>query len=211
MGGSAGHACASVSRQRSRQRIADAPTSGRRLEVEDPSRPPPSRRPVECHLDVVVRPSHTHVSDYDIVGVSTKRSQRVELERDPAPGAFSRRAARENAIVHDAQVMKATLSLFNVRCLTGSRRETVSLGLRKADIVGEAGNKPRKFRRPMPKVPKGAEANDIHLAGLSNSGGGVHGNRLDHEAASGRSQDLGRFGRLFLKLMGRYSKESQSE
>ena len=79
------------------------------------------------------------------------------------------------------------------------------------DIVGEAGNKPRKVRHRMAKVPKGAEANDIHLAGLSNSGGGMHGNRLDHEAASGRSQDLGRFGRLFLKLLGRYPKESRGE
>jgi hypothetical protein len=119
--------------------------------------------------------------------------------------------AQEYATMHDAHVTILTLTSYSLRRLTRSRREMVSHRLRKVDIVGEAGNKPRKFRRPMPKVPKGAEANDIHLAGLSNSGGGVHGNRLDHEAASGRSQDLGRFGRLFLKLLGRYSKESPSE
>ncbi len=71
--------------------------------------------------------------------------------------------------------------------------------------MGEAGNKPRKFRRRMPKVPKGAEASSIHLAGLAGGGGGPMGNRLDHEAASGRSEDVGRFGRFILRHMGRYS------
>jgi hypothetical protein len=63
----------------------------------------------------------------------------------------------------------------------------------------------------MAKVPKGAEANDIHLAGLTNSGGGAHGSRLDHEAASGRSEDLGGFGRFVLRCLGRYPKKEQPE
>jgi hypothetical protein len=73
--------------------------------------------------------------------------------------------------------------------------------------MGEAGNKPRKFRRRLAKVPKGAEANNIHLAGLANDSGGVHGNRLDHEAAKGRSENVGRFGQFILRLLGRYPKE----
>lgn len=73
--------------------------------------------------------------------------------------------------------------------------------------MGEAGNKPRKFRRRLPKVPKGAEANDIHLAGLTNSADGPHGNRLDHEAAKGRSENVGKFGQFLLRRLGRYSKE----
>ncbi len=69
--------------------------------------------------------------------------------------------------------------------------------------MGEAGNKPRKFRRRLPKVPKGAEPNDIHLAGLANSSGGTYGSRLDHELAKGRSENLGKFGKFFLWLLGR--------
>ena len=76
--------------------------------------------------------------------------------------------------------------------------------------MGESGNKPRKHRERMAKVPKGAEANDIHLAGLTNSGG-THGNRLDHEAASGRSEDIGRFQRFVLKCLGRYPKKEETK
>jgi len=73
--------------------------------------------------------------------------------------------------------------------------------------MGESGNEPRNYREPLPKVPKGAETNDIHLAGLTNNGGGLHGNRLDHEAASGRSQDIGSFQRFVLRCLGRYPKK----
>lgn len=73
--------------------------------------------------------------------------------------------------------------------------------------MGEAGNKPRKFRLRMAKVPKGAEANNIHLAGLASDSGGPQGNRLDHEAAKGRSENLGKFGQFILRRLGRYPKE----
>lgn len=55
----------------------------------------------------------------------------------------------------------------------------------------------------MAKVPKGAQPNNLHLAGLANDSVGVYGSRLDHEAASGRSENLGRFGRFFLWCLGR--------
>lgn len=75
--------------------------------------------------------------------------------------------------------------------------------------MGEAGNKPRKFRIRISKVPKGAEANAVHLAGLADSGGGgTNANRLDHQAAHGRSQNVGRFGQSVLRLLGRYQKKS---
>lgn len=77
--------------------------------------------------------------------------------------------------------------------------------------MGESGNKPRKRRLRMPKVPKGAEANDIHLAGLTSSGGGPHANRLDHEAASGRSENIGRFARFILRCLGRYPKKGETD
>jgi hypothetical protein len=76
--------------------------------------------------------------------------------------------------------------------------------------MGESGNKPRKYRERMPKVRKGAEANNIHLAGLTNSGGGPDGNRLDHEAASGRSEDIGRFQQFVLRCLGRYPKKEET-
>jgi len=76
--------------------------------------------------------------------------------------------------------------------------------------MGESGNKSRKRRERMAKVPKGAEANDIHLAGLSNSGGGAHGNRLDHEAAKGRREDINGFQRFVLRCLGRYPKKEAS-
>jgi hypothetical protein len=77
--------------------------------------------------------------------------------------------------------------------------------------MGSAGDKPRKFRIRMPKVPKGAEPNDIHLAGLSNSSGGTYGSRVDHEAARGRSEDIGRFGKFVLWCLGRRPKEKPTE
>jgi hypothetical protein len=88
-------------------------------------------------------------------------------------------------------------------------RNALSFGKWKAANMGEVGNKSRKFRRRMPKVAKGAEPNDIHLAGLANSSGGTYGTRLDHELASGRSQNTGRFGRFVLRCLGRRPK-SQS-
>jgi hypothetical protein len=69
--------------------------------------------------------------------------------------------------------------------------------------MGKAGDKPRKPRRRLAKVPRGFEPNDLHLAGLNNPSGGNYGTRDDHDAASYRSTNLGRFGRAFLWLMGR--------
>lgn len=77
--------------------------------------------------------------------------------------------------------------------------------------MGESGNKPRKRRVRMPKVARGAEANSVHLAGLTSSTGGTHGNRLDHDAARGRSENLGNFQRFLLRCLGRYPEKDPTE
>jgi hypothetical protein len=73
--------------------------------------------------------------------------------------------------------------------------------------MGQAGDKPRKPRRRLAKVPRGFEPNDLHLAGLNNPSGGNYGTRDDHDAASYRSTYLGRFGRAILWLLGRRTRE----
>jgi hypothetical protein len=78
--------------------------------------------------------------------------------------------------------------------------------------MGSAGDKPRKRRFKEPKVPRGAEANNIHLAGLSNDstvGGESH--RLDHEKAHGRSDTMNGFQRGFLRMLGRKPKHPELE
>lgn len=73
--------------------------------------------------------------------------------------------------------------------------------------MGSANSKPRKPRRRLPKVPRGLEPDNLPLAGLSNTSGGVYGSRVDHDQARHRSRDLGRVGRAFLWLLGRRPRE----
>jgi hypothetical protein len=63
----------------------------------------------------------------------------------------------------------------------------------------------------MAKVPRGAEANNIQLAGLTSSADGPHGSRLDHDAARGRSENINRFQRFVLWLLGRRPKPPVDE
>ena len=77
--------------------------------------------------------------------------------------------------------------------------------------MGSSGDKPRKLRRHLTKVPKYAEANSIHLAGLTESGDGESGTRLGHATASGRSQNIGRFATLVLWCLGRRRKQMDPE
>ena len=80
---------------------------------------------------------------------------------------------------------------------------TRALLLCETAAMGSAGEKPRKTRRRLAKVPRGLEPNNPPLAGLTNTSGGVYGSRVDHEAATHHSRDLGRVGRTFLRLLGR--------
>jgi hypothetical protein len=73
--------------------------------------------------------------------------------------------------------------------------------------MGTSGDKPRKPRHRLPKVPRGEEPNNLQLAGLSNSTGGTYGNRVDHDKARGRSSNVGRFGRFVLWCLGKRRRE----
>ena len=73
--------------------------------------------------------------------------------------------------------------------------------------MGTSGRKPRKPRHRLAKVPRGEEVSNIQLAGLSNDAGGVYGSRVDHDAAKGRSENVGRFGRFVLWCLGRRRKD----
>lgn len=77
-------------------------------------------------------------------------------------------------------------------------------------FMGTPGDKPRKPRHRLRKVPKGLETNNIQLAGLTNSNDSVHGTRLDHEVAHGRSENVGKFGRSVLWLLGKRRKDPES-
>lgn len=76
--------------------------------------------------------------------------------------------------------------------------------------MGASGDKPRKPRRRLGKVPRGLEPDNLPLAGLSESSGGMYGSRVDHDEARHRSSDLGRFGRAFLRLLGRRPRDIDS-
>jgi len=77
--------------------------------------------------------------------------------------------------------------------------------------MGSTGDKPRKRKHRLAKVPRGAEASNLHLAGLSNDSPSPGGHRLDHDEAHGRSEDIGTFGRMFLRLLGRRPKNPEQE
>jgi hypothetical protein len=63
----------------------------------------------------------------------------------------------------------------------------------------------------MAKVPKAEEVSNIQLAGLAESNAGVSGTRLGHEAAHGRSQNIGTVGKFVLWCLGRRPEEPQPE
>lgn len=74
--------------------------------------------------------------------------------------------------------------------------------------MGSAGDKPRKARRHLAKVPKAEEANNIQIAGLAESTNGGEGSRLGHQYAHGRSYKIGRIATFFLWCLGRRPKPS---
>jgi hypothetical protein len=76
--------------------------------------------------------------------------------------------------------------------------------------MGSADEKPRKPRLRLGKVPRGLEPDNLPLAGLSETSGGTYGSRVDHDKARHRSSDLGRFGRGFLRLLGRRTRDPES-
>jgi hypothetical protein len=69
--------------------------------------------------------------------------------------------------------------------------------------MGSAGDKPRKQRRRLSKVPKYEEPNTFPAAGLTGSAGGVYGSRYGHSADHHpESKPPGRLGAFFLRCLG---------
>jgi hypothetical protein len=68
--------------------------------------------------------------------------------------------------------------------------------------MGRAGDKPRKPRRRLSRVPKYEEPNAIPLAGLTGSGDEVYGSRYGHSADHHHEKPPGRFGAFVLRLLG---------
>ena len=72
--------------------------------------------------------------------------------------------------------------------------------------MGSKGDKPRKSKHPLPKVPKYEEPNTMPLAGLGGSVGN-EGGRFGHGSDHHHNEPPGRFGRLFLRLLGQQPKQ----
>jgi hypothetical protein len=69
--------------------------------------------------------------------------------------------------------------------------------------VGSPGDKPRKQRRRLAKVPKYEEPNTFPAAGLTGSAGGVFGSRYGHSADHHpQGKPTGRFGAFVLRRLG---------
>jgi hypothetical protein len=75
--------------------------------------------------------------------------------------------------------------------------------------MGSAGEKPRKAKRHLSKVPKYEEPNTFPAAGLTGgSGSDVYGSRYGHSADHhGRGQRPSRFGAFVLRCLGMKPKE----
>jgi hypothetical protein len=68
--------------------------------------------------------------------------------------------------------------------------------------VGSAGDKPRKTRRRLAKVPKYEEPNTFPAAGLTGGGDEVFGSRDGHSAGHRQPGRPGRFGAFVLRCLG---------
>jgi hypothetical protein len=68
--------------------------------------------------------------------------------------------------------------------------------------VGKAGDKPRKRRRRLAKVPKYEEPNTFPAAGLTGGGDEVFGARYGHSAGHRPPGRPGRFGAFVLRCLG---------
>ena len=90
--------------------------------------------------------------------------------------------------------------------LAQTRAARGSLGsgqLGQTEVMGSAGDKPRKQKRRLAKVPKFEEPNSLPAQGLTGSSGGVYGSRYGHSADHhAPEKPPGRFGAFVLRLLG---------
>jgi hypothetical protein len=69
--------------------------------------------------------------------------------------------------------------------------------------MGSAGDKPRKQRRRLAKVPKYEEPNTLPAQGLTGSAGDVYGSRYGHSADHHpQERKPGRFGAFLRRRLG---------
>ena len=77
--------------------------------------------------------------------------------------------------------------------------------------MGSSGDKPRKARRHLAKVPKSEEGSNIQIAGLSESASSGESSRLGHQYEHGRSYEIGKVATFFLWCLGRRRKPLSPE
>jgi hypothetical protein len=68
--------------------------------------------------------------------------------------------------------------------------------------MGRTGDKSRKQKRHLAKVPKYEEPNSIPAAGLTGSSGGPFGSRYGHSADHHHQKPPNRFGAFVLRCLG---------
>jgi hypothetical protein len=68
--------------------------------------------------------------------------------------------------------------------------------------MGRSGDKPRKPRRRLAKVPKYEEPNTFPAGGLTGNSGGLFGSRYGHAADHHEQGRPGRFGAFVLRCLG---------
>ena len=73
--------------------------------------------------------------------------------------------------------------------------------------MGSAGDKPRKPRRHLPKVPAFEEPNTLPLPGLTGASRAMFGTRYGHSSDHRPRPKLGRVGAFLLWLLGRRPKK----
>ena len=103
----------------------------------------------------------TAVVRWVIVGVARHRRHALRDRRPHAPGQSSR-GSLKNGREPELQVV--------------TRRPARHLG--QTERMGSAGDKPRKQKRRLAKVPKYEEPNSLPAQGLTGSSGGVYGGAL---------------------------------
>ena len=75
--------------------------------------------------------------------------------------------------------------------------------LGQTDAMGSAGDKPRKPKRRLSKVPKYEEPNSLPAPGLTGGSADVYGSRYGHSADHhGQAKPPGRFGAFILRTLG---------
>jgi hypothetical protein len=85
----------------------------------------------------------------------------------------------------------------------GSEERIGSVNLSQTGAMGSSGDKPRKHKRRLAKVPKYEEPNSLPAQGLTGSSGGVYGLRYGHSADHhGADNRPGRFGAFVLRVLG---------